>query len=331
MAAQTKLKLATDHNRRRRLRNQIILLAAYAALFVLANILTGGRFFTRTNMMATFSHAAYPGLAAFGMCFIFTPGITDLSLGATILLSANIGAVLATEAGMGYAGLILGCVLFSVILETITIQVGLRLRIPSWIAGLGMTLVYEAILSLYATHRSTATGNPYVKLTDDLTFFGRMPGIVILWLVGFVACYFLYSRSTLGINICALGCNSGVAQAMGINRNKTIFLGTIVGAVFVGAAALARVSYNGFLVSSSGMGSISSIFRSLATFLLAQSFASVIGVPLGILLGSLLIAGLFNFLTLMGVPSGTGQEICLGLIVIACGVISNIKNKGVVK
>lgn len=331
MANQTKLNFATDRNKRIRLHNQIILFAAYIALFVLANLLTGGRFFSRTNIMATFSHAVYPGLAAFGMCFIFTPGIVDLSLGATILLAANIGAVLATEAGLGYAGLILGCIVFAIVLETVTIQLGLRLRIPSWIAGLGMTLVYEAILSLYVTWRSSITGNPYVKLTDDLRFFGEMPGIIILWLVGFVVCYFLYSRSTLGINIRALGCNEGVAQAMGINKNKTILLGTIVGAVFIGAAALARVSYNGYLVSSSGMGSVSSIFRSLATFLLAQSFASVIGVPLGALLGSLLIAGLFNCLTLLGVPSGTGQEICLGAIVIICGVVSNIKNKGVVK
>lgn len=331
VAAQTKLNLATDRNKRLRLRNQVILFAAYIALFLLANILTGGRFFSSTNIMATFSHAVYPGLAAFGMCFIFTPGIVDLSLGATILLSANIGAVLATDAGLGYVGLILGCILSAIVLETITIQVGLRLRIPSWIAGLGMTLVYEAILSLYAAYRSADTGNPYVRLTDDLRVFGQMPGIVVLWLIGFVLCYFLYSRSILGINIRALGCNENVAQAMGINKNKTIFWGTIVGAAFIGAAALARVSYNGFLVSSSGMGSVSSIFRSLATFLLAQSFASYIGVPLGALLGALLVAGLFNFLTLMGVPSGTGQEICLGAIVVICGVISMIKNKGVVK
>lgn len=331
MAAQAKLNLATDQNKRRRLRNQLILFVAYIALFFAANVLTGGRFFSQENVMAVLSQAAYPGLAAFGMCFIFTPGIVDLSIGATILLSANIGAVLATESSLGLVGLVLGCILSATLLEVVTIQVGLRLRIPSWIAGLGMTLVYEAILSLYAAYRSTTTGNPYVRLTDDVRFFGGMPGIVILWLAGFVLCYFLYSRSTLGVNVRALGCNEGVAQAMGINKERTILLGTIVGGIFIGAAALARISYNGFLASSSGMGSISSIFRSLATFLLAQSFVSTIGVPLGVLLGSLLIAGLFNCLTLLGVPSGTGQEICLGAIVIICGVISNIKNKGVVK
>ena len=325
------LDVSEQAKRRARLRNQIIVIVVYILLFVLANLLTNGKFFNRSNIISTFSHAVYPGLATFGMCFIFTPGIVDMSMGATILLSGNIGAIFAVTLGLGYPGLIIGCICSAIILEVITIEVGLQLRIPSWIAGLGMTLVYEAILALYAQHLSVTNGTTYVSLTSDLLAFGNVPGIIILWLVGFVICYFLYSRSTLGINIRALGCNESVAQAMGINKNRAILLGTIVGGAFVGAAALARISFNGHLVSVSGMGSITSIFRALATFLLAQSFSSLIGVPLGALLGSLLIAGLFNFLTLLGVPSGTGQEIMLGAIVILCGVISNIKTKGVVK
>lgn len=321
----------TIDKKKKKLRNQIILLVCYILLFVLANLLTGGKFFSQQNILSTLAHAVYPGLAAFGMCFIFTPGIVDMSLGANILLAGNIGAILAVNLNLGYPGLIVGAIGSAVILEVITIYTGLKLKIPSWIAGLGFALIYEAILSLYAKHLSDTIGKAYITMPDDLRALGTMPGIVILWLVGFVACYFLYSHSTLGINVRALGCNQSVAEAMGIKKNKTILLGSIVGAVFVGAAALARISYNGHLVSSSGMGSISSIFRSLATFLLAQSFASVIGVPAGALLGSLLIAALFNCLTLLGVPSGTGQEITLGAIVILCGIISNAKNKGVVK
>ena len=321
----------TIDKKKKKLRNQIILLVCYILLFVLANLLTGGKFFSQQNILSTLAHAVYPGLAAFGMCFIFTPGIVDMSLGANILLAGNVGAILAVNLNLGYPGLILGAIGSAIILEVITIYTGLKLKIPSWIAGLGFALIYEAILSLYAKHLSDTIGKAYITMPDNLRALGTMPGIVILWLVGFVACYFLYSRSTLGINVRALGCNQSVAEAMGIKKNKTILLGSIVGAVFVGAAALARISYNGHLVSSSGMGSISSIFRSLATFLLAQSFASVIGVPAGALLGSLLIAALFNCLTLLGVPSGTGQEIMLGAIVILCGIISNAKNKGVVK
>ncbi len=317
--------------RRKRLRAQCTVIIVYIALFVLADILTGGRFFTRINILSTLSHAVYPGLAAFGMCFIFTTGIIDLSIGATILLAGNLGAMLAVTFGLGYAGLIIGCVISAILMELLTIYTGLKLRIPSWIAGLSFALIYEAILSLYSARLSSTIGIAYITLPDNLTALGGMPGILILWLVGFVLCYFLYTRSKLGINIRALGCNESVAQSMGISKNRTILLGTMVGAVFIGMAALARISYNGHLTAASGMGSVSSIFRSLATFLLAQSFSGILGVPLGVLLGSLLIAALFNCLTLLGVPSGTGQEIMLGVIVILCGVLANFRNKGVVK
>ena len=110
-----------------------------------------------------------------------------------------------------------------------------------------------------------------------------------------------------------------------------MLLGTIIGGLFIGTAAMCYISFNGHLTVVTGMNSVSQIFQSLAVFLLATSFESVIGVPAGVLLGSLLIAGLFNCLTLLGVPSGTGQNIMLGVIVVLCGILSKLNYKGVSK
>ena len=133
------------------------------------------------------------------------------------------------------------------------------------------------------------------------------------------------------MNIRALGCNAGVAGAMGVKKDKSLLIGTLIGGLFIGVAAMCYISFNGHLTAVTGMNSVSQIFKSLAVFLLATSFESIIGVPAGVLFGSLLIAGLFNCLTLLGVPSGTGQDILLGVIVILCGVISKLNYKGVSK
>jgi ribose transport system permease protein len=53
--------------------------------------------------------------------------------------------------------------------------------------------------------------------------------------------------------------------------------------------------------------------------------------PIGMAIGAIFIAGLFNFMSFMGIPSGTGQNIMLGLVVIFFGVISKRNYKGVVK
>lgn len=330
MVAPTLAATGVNAGRNKKIRNIAVFMACYVLLFVLANILTQGRFFTYTNMLSTVSHAVYPGLVAFGMIFIFTGGIIDLSIGATVILAGNVGAYLACELDLGYPGLILGCLVCAALCETITVSLGLKLRIPSWIAGLGMTLVYEAIMGIYSSWMAATQGTAVLQM-DAARGLGRVPGMIIVWLVGFVLCYFLYNRTSIGINIRALGCNSSVAAAMGVKKDRSLIIGTIIGGLFIGAAAMCYVSFNGRLTAVTGMNSVSQIFKSLAVFLLATSFESIVGIPVGALLGSLLIAGLFNCLTLLGVPSGTGQDIVLGLIVIVCGIISKLNYKGVSK
>ena len=311
-------------------KNRLIFAVCYIALFVVANILSGGAFFGRVNMISVLSHAVYYGMVGFGMAFVMTAGIVDMSMGANVLLSANVGAFCAMNLGLGYVGLVVGAVICAAVLELFTVFIGLRLQIPSWIAGLSMALLYEGMLTLYSNYLSATQGTAAIFM-DGFNALGRMPGVVIVWLVAFVVCYYIYNFTTIGINIRALGCNGSVAQAMGIRRNRTLLIGAVICGIFLGLGAVVLMSMNKRVVALAGMNSISQIFKSLATFLLASSFSRIIGVPVGLLLASLFIAVLFNFMTLMGVPSGTGQEIMLGAIVILCGVISMLNHKGVVK
>ena len=79
------------------------------------------------------------------------------------------------------------------------------------------------------------------------------------------------------------------------------------------------------------MGSLSGIFKALAITLIAGSFSRIFNDIVGVLIGSVIVAGLFNVLTLLGVPSGTGQDICLAAVVLLCGILSSWGYKGVVK
>lgn len=313
-----------------KLAKQIFVFGLIAVIFVIFDVILKGRLLTLDNIKNIVSHSIFPAFVAWGMCFIFTAGIIDLSVGANILLSANIGALLATDFHLGYFGLIAGTLLSAVILEQLMVRCTVSFGIPSWISGLGLALVYEAILSQYATIRAVKVGSSLIKI-DDYAALGIMPTMLIPFVVGFVAVYFLFNKTTIGFNIRAIGGNDGVAQAMGINKKKVMLVSALIGGIFIGVAAVMQISYAGYLSSTSGLGSLSLIFKALATVLLAQSFERIISMPVGILLGSIVIMSVFNILTLMHVPSGTGQEMFLGGIVILCGVVSQFRYKGVVK
>ncbi len=49
---------------------------------------------------------------------------------------------------------------------------------------------------------------------------GQMPGMLILLIIAFVAAYIIFNRTTLGINLQAMGGNSQVAQVMGIKAKR---------------------------------------------------------------------------------------------------------------
>lgn len=307
--------------------SQLMLFTGMIAVYLILNIALHGRLLTLMNLRIILSHTVFPALVAWGMSFFFTTGIIDLSIGANIILSANIGCLLATKYNLGMAGLIIGTIASTVILEHIVVRCAVTLKIPSWIAGLGMALVYEAILAVYITSSNIVA----LDLYKEYRILGNMPYMGIVYVVGFITAYLLFNWTTIGLNIRAVGDNPAVSASMGIDREKTIFTGALIGGIFIGLAAIVQISYSGRVYSTTGLGSLGLIFQALACVLLSGSMANIISTPVGILVSSFFIMSIFNVLTLFGVPSGTGQEIFLGAIVIVCGILSHWKHKGVIK
>lgn len=312
----------------KRTKSQITLLGCLLVVMLACHFLTGGKFLSARNVTTVISNSVFTIFTAFGLCFIFSGGLIDLSVGANVLLSANFGAFAAETLGLGYPGLIIGSILCAVVAEQLCVQCSLTLKIPAWISGLGSALILEAVLSQWSTVL-TSSGSKLPNLT--LRALNQMPGKAIILLLGFLLAYILFNKTSLGINLQACGSNGAVAEVMGINRKKTILLATVVGGIFVGMASIMHISNAGRLDCSSGLNSLNIIFKSLAATLLADSIENIFTKPVGILISGIAVIALFNILTLFGVPSGTWQNVSLGVVVILCGILSHWNHRGVVK
>ncbi len=313
-----------------RLRNQIMVIAIIAVGFVICHFLTGGRLLTPSNLRIICPQIIYPMIVALGMMFIFTGGMIDLSIGAQIILAANVGGILVEDFGLGYPGLIIGTIVALVICELLSASCSVYLSIPSWVAGLGAALVFEAIATIYVGNRAKTAGVATVNL-KHCQALGQFPVNLIIAAIVFVVAYLIFNRTKLGFNLRAIGGSGDVAEAMGINRKKTIMLSALTGAVIIAIGAILQLSYAGKFATATGMGSLNNIFKPLAIILIAGSFSRFFNDAVGCLIGGIIVAGLFNILTLMGVPSGTGQNVCLGAVVLVCGIFSSLGYKGVQK
>ena len=96
--------------KKKRLISQILVIAIVVLFYVICHFITGGRLLQFSNVKEILIQVSYPMMIALGMTFIFSGGMIDLSIGAQVILAGNLGAVLVTDYGLGYPGLIIGTI-----------------------------------------------------------------------------------------------------------------------------------------------------------------------------------------------------------------------------
>lgn len=309
---------------------RIILAFIIIIPYIILNIVTSGKLLTVSNLSSVFTSSVTAMFLAWCMCFVFTTGVTDLSVGSILILASNVGGIFAVNLKLGTFGLILGSVMTSVLLLLLNTVLRQLTKIPSWIYGLGAAMVYEAIGMYYGTYM-ISKGRQVVSLGDTARYIGKTPWNLILVVIGFIATYLLLNKTSVGYNIRALGSNRKVAEMMGVNVQKTLIYSAILGGIFLGIAGAVNESYASRVMPVTGLSSVSLIFTALAGFLLASGLGKYMNLTFAVLVGIFVISSLFNVLTLLGVPSGTWQKTVMGLTVVISGIASQRKYKGVVK
>lgn len=130
---------------------KLVVIVSAIAVLVIMNMLTSGKFLEPSNLKTIAVNASVPTFTAWAFVFIFASGFIDLSLGAVIVLAANVAGTFGNE--LGYPGLVISGLVVGILLMMLNFTIFQVTKIPSWIAGLGMTMVYEAISSFYAEKR----------------------------------------------------------------------------------------------------------------------------------------------------------------------------------
>lgn len=306
----------------------LAILIGLIIIYVILNIFLEGRFLTYKNFSLIFTHAVIPCFLAWGMSVGFTLGMMDFSVGAIIVLAANAAGY--GGLALGYPGLFLAAIAIAALLIFANYNVFVRTAVPSWVAGLGLALFYEAIGYLYTTLR-LKQGNQVIDLGTVCRGLLSPPFNYLMVAIGLVLAYLLFNRMSIGLNIRATGSNSTIAKMMGINTKRTVLIGALVAGLFIGMASALNESYSGRVQPMTGLGTIAQLFQPMAAFLLAISIRRIISPTFGIVLSAFFVASIFTALTMFGVPSGTFQEVALGLIVILCGIMAQRNFKGVVK
>lgn len=302
------------------IKGYIILMLMVIVSWTIFKILSPNNFGSFYNVLSYFQASLIATVGAIGFYFVIVMGMFDFSIGANIMLSAIVGCVFASRFGMGYVGLIIGCIMTGAIIGTLNGLFYVKLRIPSMIVTTGLALIYEAIANYMA-------GGLEQTLPSNIRAFGSMPWNIILSVIAFVIAYLLLNYTKIGTYTYAIGSNEFVAKNMGINVNKYKVLAFVLSGTFFGIMSILTISYGSSMVAVTGMASMSRNFVPTMGCFFGLAFKKY-GMPLqGIIIGEFVINIIFFGFIALGAPTAI-QDVITGLALLLIITLTSKVNKG---
>lgn len=303
-----------------KVRGYLILFALVFVSWLIFKILTPDNFGSPENMLSYFQASLIASAGAVGFYFVLVMGMFDFSIGAAIILASIIGCKLAASMGLGYMGLIVGCLIAGAIIGILNGVFYIKLRIPSMIVTTGLALIYEATANIIA-------GGVEQTLPSDLRMFGQMPGNLILALLTFAAAYFILNYTKIGTYTYAIGSNEFIAKNMGINVNKYKVLAFVISGIFFGIMSILTISYGSSMVAVTGMASMSRNFIPTMGCFFGVAFKKY-GMPIqAIILGEFMINIIFYGFVALGAPTAI-QDVITGFALLIIITLTTKITKG---
>ena len=270
-------------------------------------ILSPENFGSPTNLLSYFQASLIATTGAVGFYFVMVMGMFDFSIGANIMLSAIVGSVFAGRLGMGYFGLILGCVLTGTVVGFLNGFFYVNLRIPSMIVTTGLALIYESVANYIA-------GGVEQTLASELRIFG-------------ITAYLILNYTKIGTYTYAIGSNEFVAKNMGINVKKYKVIAFIISGAFLGVMSILTISYGSSMVAVTGMASMSRNFIPTMGCFFGLAFKKY-GMPLqAIIIGEFVINIIFFGFIALGAPTAI-QDVITGITLLIIITLTTKVNKG---
>jgi len=298
----------------------LVLFLLVIVSWAIFKVITPANFGSPKNLLSYFEASLMVSAGAVGFYFVMVMGMFDFSIGANIMLSSIVGTVIASRFGLGYFGLIAGCILTGAVVGLLNGFFYVKLHIPSMIVTTGLALIYEAVASYIA-------GGQSATLPADLRAFGSMPGNLILAVIAFLLAYLLLNYTRIGTYTYAIGSDEFVAKNMGINVNKYKVIAFVISGAFFGIEAILTISYGSSMVAETGMLSMSrNFYPTMGCFLGLAMKKNGIPIP-AIIIGEFFLQIIYYGFVALGAPTAV-NDVISGLALLIIVTLTTKTRKG---
>ena len=298
----------------------VFLLVVTILVWALFKIACPGTFGSPEQMLTYLQTGIIYAVGGCGLYFIVVMGLWDFSIGAVLVLSCLLS--IGCSQTMGVFGLIVAPILCGALLGAANGLAYIKLRIPSLIVTVGLSLIYES-LSVFASDWAGT------RLDDAFKMFGSYPWNLILAVLAFALCAFILKYTKLGTYVNAIGANEATAKNMGVDVDKYKFLAFVLCSMFVGIMAILYIGYGTAQTPMTGMLSQSLNFKPLMGTFFGLALKKYGHPVAAIIIGEFIISMMFAGFVALGMPV-TINNVVTGATLLAIVCITTKRVKGAV-
>ncbi|MDA8409103.1 MAG: ABC transporter permease [Treponema sp.] len=326
-SGQAEAEVRAKPGRKKLALGQFVIFGAFVFLFILFSVVAKN-FFTMRNVLTLALQTSTVTLMGIGVTFTIITGGIDLSIGSVIALTGTI-AVIAANSGMAiWLSMVMG-LLTGVLCGFLNGAMITGLRIPPFIATLGMMMVARGFVLTITNAMSKPAPDAFGHLGNDtlFSFSQKFPGIgypVFIMIAVAIIFGFILRKTRVGRYTYAIGSNEEASRLSGIKVARIKVIAYMISGF---CAALAGIILASRMVTSQPNGGISYELNAIAASVIGgTSLMGGIGTVAGAVIGSFIIGVLGVGLTMSG-ASFFVQQIAIGLVVIGSVAIDQIRYK----
>lgn len=287
-------------------------------IFIIFMVLTKRSFSRWANIANIINECSVYGITACAMTVAIICGEFDLSCSSIFALSTVLFCIFCNTVGIFFAFIF--TIIVGIILGAFNGFFVAKMKMSAFIVTLGTMTAIKGLAYVITKAQPVNTQNVILKKIGSFDFFGIsiVPFFFFLFILFF---YWFLKYTKFGRSFYATGGNYEVAKLSGINVELckfTIFIILGICASFSGIMYCSRI-YAGW----APYGSDLALWCVAATVIGGTSLSGGSGGILKTLVGVLVMAILFNALTLLGV-GGSMQKFVRGIVLIVVIMFDNI-------
>ena len=306
---------------------QVLAFASLIVVLVFFSI-ASPYFFTPSNLVGILMAATVTGILALGTTFVIITGGIDLSIGTGMILCGVMTGVFITFWGWPVWAGVLGAILFGALVGFVNgVNIAI-LKIPPFIATLGMMLIASGLsLVISGTKPIYFKEHPDFQLLMNFSVIpgARFPLGVVIFLVLVVVAAVVLSKTIIGRYTFSIGSNEAATALSGVNVVKWKIIIYSLAGLFVGLAGVLAASR---LSSAQPVGGLGLELEAIAAVVIGgTSLQGGKGSIVGTVIGALIVAVLTNGLRVTAVPQ-EWQSVVVGCVILIAVYLDMLRRRG---